>query len=153
MATTQPTLVPAVVEPDFDSFAERQAIAGFLAGYGDATRHAYTLDLRQWLGWCTSHYLRVFAVKQAPHRAVRPESGARRQGSGDCGAAAVDDCRVLPVLRRRTVVPVSPAVHLRRPKLNYESNATGLDRNELGMFLVQAGLAGGRDHGLACLLA
>jgi integrase len=28
-----------------------------------------------------------------------------------------------------------------------------LDRNELGAFLVQAGLCGGRDHALACLLA
>ena len=51
------------------------------------------------------------------------------------------------------LIPVSPAVHLRRPKLSYESNATGLDSNELGMFLVQAGLAGGSDHGLGCLLA
>ena len=50
------------------------------------------------------------------------------------------------------LIPVSPAVHLRRPKLNYESNATSLDRNELGMFLVQADLSGRRDHGLACLL-
>ena len=28
----------------------------------------------------------------------------------------------------------------------------GLDRNELGAFLVQAGLSGGNDHVLACLL-
>ncbi len=48
---------------------------------------------------------------------------------------------------------MSPATHVRRPRSDYESNATGLDRNELGMFLVQAGLAGGRDHALACLLA
>ena len=47
----------------------------------------------------------------------------------------------------------SPATHVRRPKVSYESNATGLDRNEFGMFLVQAGLAGGRDHALGCLLA
>lgn len=51
------------------------------------------------------------------------------------------------------LIPASPAVHVRRPRLDYESNANGLDRNELGMFLVQAGLAGGRDHALACLLA
>lgn len=44
-------------------------------------------------------------------------------------------------------------MHIRRPKLGYESNAVGLDRNELGMFLVQAGPSGGRDHALACLLA
>ena len=30
---------------------------------------------------------------------------------------------------------------------------SGLDRNELGGFLVQAGLSGTRDHALACLLA
>ena len=47
MTTTQPTLVPAVAAPDFDSFAIRQALAGFLAGYGDATREAYSVDLRQ----------------------------------------------------------------------------------------------------------
>jgi integrase len=30
---------------------------------------------------------------------------------------------------------------------------SGLDRNELGAFLVQAGLSGARDHALACLLS
>ena len=35
----------------------------------------------------------------------------------------------------------SPAVHVRRPRLDYESHATGLDRNELGALLVAAGLA------------
>ena len=42
------------------------------------------------------------------------------------------------------LLPVSPATHVRRPKVSYESNAVGLDRNELGMLLVQAGLCGGR---------
>lgn len=55
MATTQLASVPALVEPDYDSFAVRQAIAGFLAGYGDATREACSLDLRHWLGCsCTA---------------------------------------------------------------------------------------------------
>jgi integrase len=47
----------------------------------------------------------------------------------------------------------SPAVHVRRPRLDYESHATGLDRNELGAILVAAGLAGPRDHALISLLA
>ena len=64
MTTTQSAFVPAVVVPDFDSFAVRQAIAGFLAEYGHTTRDAYTLDLRQWLGWCASHDLRVLAAKR-----------------------------------------------------------------------------------------
>jgi site-specific recombinase XerD len=34
----------------------------------------------------------------------------------------------------------SPAAHVRRPRLDYESHATALDRNELGALLVAAGL-------------
>src|SRR5437870_9301406 len=32
--------------------SERLALAGFLAGYRGLTREAYTLDLRQFAGWC-----------------------------------------------------------------------------------------------------
>ena len=153
MTTTHHALVPALVEPDFDSYAVRQAIAGFLAGYGDATRGAYSLDLRQWLGWCSSHDLRVFEVKRA-----HIELFARSlEHHGKARATVARRLSTIAGFYRYCVeeqlIPVSPAVHVRRPRLNYASNATGLDRNELGMFLVQAGLAGGRDHALACLLA
>jgi hypothetical protein len=47
----------------------------------------------------------------------------------------------------------SPAVQVRRPKVSQESTRLGLDRTELGAFLVQAGLSGGNDHALPCLLA
>ncbi len=47
----------------------------------------------------------------------------------------------------------SPAVNVRRPELRPESTMRGLDRNELGALLVQAGLSSPRDHALACLLA
>ena len=46
----------------------------------------------------------------------------------------------------------SPAVHVRKPRLDYESHAVGLDRNEVGALLVAAGLAGARDHALVSLL-
>jgi site-specific recombinase XerD len=32
----------------------------------------------------------------------------------------------------------SPAAHVRRPRLDYESHATGLDRNEVGALLAAA---------------
>jgi len=51
------------------------------------------------------------------------------------------------------LIALSPAVKVRRPKVRPESTMTGLDRNELGMFLVGAGLSNPRDHALACLLA
>lgn len=51
------------------------------------------------------------------------------------------------------LVDRNPALNVRRPKVDYESRTLGLDRNELGAFLVQAGLGSPRDHALASLLA
>ena len=47
----------------------------------------------------------------------------------------------------------SPAVHVRRPRLDYESHATGLDRNEVGALPVAAGLGPAAEHALISLLA
>jgi site-specific recombinase XerD len=47
----------------------------------------------------------------------------------------------------------SPAAHVRRPRLDYESHATVLDRNELGALLVAAGLGAPAEHALISLLA
>jgi site-specific recombinase XerD len=51
------------------------------------------------------------------------------------------------------LIAVSPAVHVRRPRLDYESHATGLDRNEVGAMLVAAGLGQPHEHALLSLLA
>jgi integrase/recombinase XerD len=47
----------------------------------------------------------------------------------------------------------SPAAHGRRPRLDYESHAAGLDRNEVGALLVAAGLGSAAEHALISLLA
>jgi integrase len=47
----------------------------------------------------------------------------------------------------------SPAAHVRRPRLDYESHAAGLDRNELGALLVAAGLGPPGEHAMISLLA
>jgi len=47
----------------------------------------------------------------------------------------------------------SPAAHVRRPRLDYDSHATALDRNELGALLVAAGLGSPMEHALISLLA
>jgi integrase len=47
----------------------------------------------------------------------------------------------------------SPAAHVRRPRLDYESHAVALDRNELGALLVAAGLGPPVEHALISLLA
>jgi site-specific recombinase XerD len=51
------------------------------------------------------------------------------------------------------VIEHSPAVHIRRPKVDYESHAAHLDRNEFGSILVAAGLSSPCDHALVSLLA
>jgi hypothetical protein len=38
---------------------EREAIAGFLAGYSGNTRVTYTTDLRLFAAWCADHRLRL----------------------------------------------------------------------------------------------
>ena len=40
----------------------------------------------------------------------------------------------------------SPATHVRRPRLDYESHMVGLDRNEVGALLVAAGLGTAAEH-------
>ena len=44
---------------------EQLALAGFLAGYSGLTRDAYTLDLRQYVAWCTEHPVAVFGARRA----------------------------------------------------------------------------------------
>jgi len=47
----------------------------------------------------------------------------------------------------------SPAAHVRRPRVDYESHAVALDRNELGAILAAAGLGPPLEHALISLLA
>ena len=47
----------------------------------------------------------------------------------------------------------SPAVHVRRPRLDYKSHATGLDRNQVGAMVVADDLGPATEHALISLLA
>jgi integrase len=132
---------------------EQLALAGFLAGYSGLTRDAYVLDLRQYVAWCTEHRLAVFGARRADI-----ESFARHLESLGRARATIARrlCTVACFYRyaeQEGLIAVSPAAHVRRPRLDYESHATGLDRNEVGAMLVAAGLASARDHALISLLA
>jgi site-specific recombinase XerD len=153
MSITNTAFIPEVVDRGFDPFRARAAIGGFLAGYTGQTFDAYALDLRQWVRWCADHDLDLFEVRRA-----HIELFARwLEENGRAKATVARRLSTITSFYRYCVeeglIANSPAAHVRRPKVSYESNAVGLDRNELGMFLVQAGLAGGREHALACLLA
>jgi integrase/recombinase XerD len=153
MSLRESSGVMAVAWSDSDLASLGKVVAGYLAGFGESTRKAYGLDLRQWIHWCRSHDLRVFEARRA-----HIELYARwLEERGRARATVARRLSTITGFYRYCVeeelIARSPAMHIRRPKLNYESSAVGLDRNELGMLLVQAGLSGGRDNALACLLA
>jgi integrase/recombinase XerD len=146
---TSTVLVP--VQPVF-SAAERVALAGFLAGYRGQTREAYVLDLRQFTAWCRDRSLPLFAVRRADIELFARELEDR-------GRALATVTRRLSTIAgfyryavEEEMLDHSPAAHVRRPRLDYESHAVGLDRNELGALLV-AGLGPPGEHALISLLA
>ena len=135
------------------TFEVQVALAGFLAGYSGNTRLAYRQDLRQFASWCHNEGLGLLAVRRIhielfarwlEHRgAARATIGRRLSTVTGFYRYCVEE----------ELVTRNPAVNVRRPRLRQESTMSGLDRNELGAFLVQAGISGARDHALACLLA
>jgi len=56
-------------------------------------------------------------------------------------------------VEEESLIAPSPAVYVRRPRLDYKSHAIGLDRNEVGALLVAAGLGPAAEHALVSLLA
>jgi hypothetical protein len=144
MATTISSAYLVPVTPMFTN-AERLALAGFLAGYRGLTRQAYELDLRQLVPaapaapiWCPPRR----------HRVLRPDLEARGRARATITRRL---CTVAGFYRyavEEELLDHSPAAHGRRPRLDYESHAVGLDRNEFGAHLVAAGLGPPAEHAL-----
>jgi len=135
------------------SDAERLALGGYLAGYSGLTREAYTLDLRQFAAWCAQHNLGLFEARRADIECFGRDLEVRGRARATVARRL---CTVAGFYRyavEEELLDHSPAVHVRRPRLDYESHVTGLDRNELGALLVAAGLAAAVEHALISLLA
>jgi integrase/recombinase XerD len=132
---------------------EALALGGFLAGYSGLTREAYALDLRQYATWCTELHIRLFDSKRMHIEAFARDLEARGRSRATISRRLCTVTCFYRYAEQEGLIERSPAVHVRRPRLDYESHAVGLDRNELGAMLVAAGLAGARDHALIALLA
>lgn len=152
-STTSPATTTLVVPDPVFTDPERLALAAFLAGYRGLTREAYALDIRQFVRWTDSHQLKLFSVRRADielYARALEEAGRAR------ATVARRLCTVAGFYRyaeEEGLVATSPAVHVRRPRLDYESHAIGLDRNEVGALLVAAGLGAASEHALISLLA
>jgi site-specific recombinase XerD len=132
---------------------ERLALAGFLAGYSGLTREAYALDLRQFASWCHQHHLRLFGARRADIECFARDLEARGRARATVTRRLCTIAGLYRYAVEEELLDHSPAAHVRRPRLDYESHATGLDRNELGALLVAAGLGPPGEHALISLLA
>jgi hypothetical protein len=151
MTTTPTSTAVAPVEPVFTE-PERLALAGFLAGYTGLTREAYTLDLRQYASWCQQHHIRLFQARRADIECFARDLGARGRARATITRRLCTIAGFYKYAVEEDLLEHSPAAHVRRPRLDYESHATGLDRNELGALLVAAGLGQPAEHALISLL-
>jgi integrase/recombinase XerD len=152
MATTSTSTAVAHVEPVFTE-PERLALAGFLAGYTGLTREAYALDLRQYANGCQQHHLRLFRARRADIERFARDLEARGRARATITRRLCTIAGFYKYAVEEELLDHSPAAHVRRPRLDYESRATGLDRNELGALLVAAGLGQPAEHALISLLA
>jgi integrase/recombinase XerD len=147
-----PSTVIAVAEPLFTT-AERLALAGFLAGHTGLTRDAYALDLRQYTSWCHQHHVRLFDARRPDIEYFARDLEARGRARATVTRRLCTIAGFYRYAVEEELLDHSPAAHVRRPRLDYESHATGLDRNELGALLVAAGLGTATEHALVSLLA
>jgi site-specific recombinase XerD len=76
-ATIPSTAALVTIQPVFTE-SERLALARFLAGYRGPTREAYTLDLRQFSGWCQARSLPLFSVRRVDIETFARELEAKK---------------------------------------------------------------------------
>ena len=152
MTTAAPSTALATIQPAFTD-PERLALAGYLAGYRGLTREAYALDLRQFTTWCRARCLGLFAVRRADIEAFARELEARGRARATVTRRLCTIAGLYKYAVEEELLDHSPAAHVRRPRVDYESHAVALDRNELGALLVAAGLGPPTEHALISLLA
>jgi len=138
---------PALTEP------EQVTLRGFLAAYRGYTRDAYALDLRQFAAWCWQHDRRLFDVRRVDIECFARDLEDRGKARATVARRLCTIVGFYRYAEEEGVIEHSPAVHIRRPRIDYESHVAHLDRNELGAILVTAGLSSPRDHALVSLLA
>lgn len=127
--------------------------AAFLAGYGPATREAYSRDLRHW-----GKFLSSLGVDALDARRVHVDAFVREAEAA--GRAPATLARRLSALAGfydyaldEGAIDRSPVARVRRPRVSDESPRLGVDREGLRELLDTAERSGTRNHALVCLLA
>jgi integrase/recombinase XerD len=141
--TISSTDIVVSVEPLFTE-GEPIALAGFLAGCRGLTRDAYALDLRMFTAWCQQHGLHLFQARRADIECFGREMESRGLARATIARRLCTIAGFYRYAVEEELLEHSPAVHVRRPRLDYDSHAIGMDRNEVWSLLVAAGLGAER---------
>jgi len=111
------------------------------------------LDLRQFASWCRARSLGLFTVRRADIESFARDLEARGRARATVTRRLCTVAGFYKYAVEEELLEHSPAAHVRRPRVDYESHAVALDRNELGALLVAAGLGPPTEHALTSLLA
>jgi integrase/recombinase XerD len=153
MTTASPSTALSTIQPAFTD-PERLALAGYLAGYRGLARGVRAGPaVVHHLVNCRSCSLALFAVRRADIEGFAREMEARGRARATVTRRLSTIAGFYKYAVEEELLDHSPAAHVRRPRLDYESHATALDRNELGALLVAAGLGPPLEHALISLLA
>jgi integrase len=125
MTTATPSTALAAIQPAFTD-AERLA----LVGYRGLTREAYALDLRQFTTWCRVRSLNLSAVRRADIEGFARDLEARGRARATVTRRLCTIAGFYRYAVEEELLDHSSAAHVRRPRVDYESHAVALDRNE-----------------------
>jgi len=118
MTTAIPSAALATIQPVFTD-AERVA----LAGYRGRTREAYALDLRQFTTWCRARSLSLFAVRRADIEGFAGDLEAKGRARATVTRRLSAIAGFYQYAVEEELLGTSPAAHVRRPRVDYESHA------------------------------
>jgi integrase/recombinase XerD len=128
-------------------------VGGYLARYPARTRQVYGYHLKQWWQWCEAHRLDPMAVQrghiEAWARHLTEERGLKTStvaGKINCIAGLYKFAFL------DGFIPVDPAVHVRRPHVEFISSTKGLTRSEAADVLKAAAKDGPMTHTVILLL-
>jgi site-specific recombinase XerD len=98
------------------------------------------------------HRLHLFAAKRVDIESFRRDMEATGRSRATIARRLCTIAGFYRYAIEEELLDHSPTAHVHRPRLDYESHATALDRNELGALLVAAGLGSAQEHALISLL-
>jgi integrase/recombinase XerD len=144
----------ATVERPGDRFERDEAepaAASFLARYSGRTLEAYRHDLRGFFQWAADNHLEVLKATRPHIELFRAWMEHRQLAASTVDQRLLTVCGFYRLAHIDGRIGSNPAQYVRRPQV-YPTDARGLDRCELGVFLFTAEHYDHQHAALAVLL-